>query len=111
MTFILENIVDTFGTTYKEGKFNVADFIAVLEGLVGFGKAIKGGNPGDFIETALGLVDKLRGKDCIKTLPEYTSSIQKWLTFGKVYEPREDSSELDFDQLDVTSIPEIMMVG
>ena len=111
MTIILENVIKTLGTAYESGKFNVRDFIAVLQGLVGFGKAIKGGKPGDFIDAALGIAESLRGKSCLKSLSQYTDSVRKWLTFGEIYQPYEDSSQLDFDQLDVSSIPDIMKVG
>ena len=110
MTSILESIDVTLGDAYEAGQFNKADFLAVLQGVVGFYKAIRDQSPSDFIDQALSLADSLRGKKCLKNLSSYRDSIKKWLTFGESYRPLEDSSQLDFDQLDVTSIPEIMTV-
>ena len=110
MTTILESINTKITDVYNAAKFNKADFLAVLQGIVGFSRAIAGQSPGDFIDTALGLAGSLSGKKCLKTLGSYRDSIKKWLTFGENYEPREDASTLDFDQLDVTSIPDIMQV-
>ena len=50
------------------------------------------------------------GKQCLNSLEGYLASIKKWLTFGKNYNPLKDSSDLDFDQVDVNSVPEIMQV-
>ena len=72
--------------------------------------AIKGKDPLDFIDTALGLAGSQSGKQCLGSLESNLGSIKKWLTFGKVYTPLVDSSDLDFDKLDVASVPEIMQV-
>ena len=111
MTSILESINTKITDVYDDAKFNKADFLAVLQGVVGFSRSIAGQSPGDFIDTALSLAGSLSGKTCLKKLDEYRDSIKKWLTFGENYEPLEDSSQLDFDQLDVTSIPDIMQVS
>ena len=111
MTSILESINTKITDVYDEAKFNKADFLAVLQGIVGFSKSIAGKSPGDFIDTALGLAGSLSGKTCLQTLDSYRDSIKKWLTFGENYVPREDPSTLDFDQLDVTAIPDIMQVA
>ena len=111
MTSILESINTKLPDVYNKAKFNKADFLAVLQGIVGFSRSIAGQSPGDFIDTALGLAGSLSGKTCLQTLDSYSDSIKKWLTFGENYEPREDASTLDFDQLDVTAIPDIMQVA
>ena len=111
MTSILKSIDVTLGDAYVKGQFNGADLIAVLQGIVGFYKAIRDKNPSDFIDNALSVADSLRGKLCLKKLSTYRDSIRKWLTFGENYQPYEDPSQLDFDQLDVTAIPEIMQVA
>lgn len=111
MTSILESIGVTLGDAYVKGQFNGADLIAMLQGVVGFYKAIRDKSPSDFIDNALSVVDSFRGKQCLKKLSDYRDSITKWLTFGENYQPYEDPSQLDFDQLDVTAIPEIMQVA
>jgi len=111
MTSILESINTKITDVYDEAKFNKADFLAVLQGIVGFSKSIAGKSPGDFIDTALGLAGSLSGKTCLQSLDSYRDSIKKWLTFGENYVAREDPSTLDFDQLDVTAIPDIMQAN
>ena len=108
---ILEDINAKIVDVYDKAKFNKADLLAVLQGLVGFYKAFKGEEkPVDIIENSISLAQSLSGKSCLKSLDSYKNSITKWLTFGEKYKPYADSSQLDFDQLDVTAIPEIMQV-
>ena len=95
---------------YKKGKFNKQDFLAVLQATVGFAKAIASKSPLDAIDAGLGLMGSLSGKQCLKSLESIRGSIKKWLTFGEHYKPLADSSDLDFDQLDVSSVPHIMQV-
>lgn len=95
---------------YDQAKFNPDDLLAILQGITGFVGAIKGKDPLDFIDTALGLAGSQSGKQCLGSLESNLGSIKKWLTFGKVYTPLVDSSDLDFDKLDVASVPEIMQV-
>ena len=112
MTAIVETLNTKITDVYDSAKFNKADLLAVLQGLVGFYKAFKGGpDPVAIIENSISLAGSLSGKSCLKTLDAYKSSITKWLSFGQNYKPYEDPSQLDFDQLDVTSIPEIMKVS
>ena len=110
MTSIFKSIDVTLVDTYVKGKFHKGDLLAVLQGIVGFYKSIRDKSPSDFIENALNVADALRNKDCLKKLGDYRASIKKWLSFGKNYVPYEDPSKLDFDQLDVTAIPDIMQV-
>lgn len=111
MAGIVQSLDDKLTGIYQKGTFNKQDFLAVLQGVVGFFTAIKDGNPSDFIDNALDMASgPLAGKQCLKSLDQYKNSIKKWLTFGEHYKPYEDSSQLDFDQLDVGSIPEIMQV-
>ena len=37
--------------------------------------------------------------------------VEKWLKFGKDYAALKDSSELDFDKMDVAAVPEVMQVN
>ena len=94
----------------KKAKFNKEDILAVLQGTVGFAKAIASKNPFDAIDAGLGLMGSLAGKQCLNSLESIRGSIKKWLTFGEHYKPLADSSDLDFDQLDVGSVPQIMQV-
>ena len=110
MSSILTNINSMFSDVYKTAKFNANDFMAVLQGLVGFSSAIASKNPFDAINAVLGVAGSMSGKGCLKSLESYKSSIKTWLTFGQNYKPLNDSSDLNFDQLDVSSVPQIMQV-
>ena len=96
---------------YDKAKFNRDDLIAVLQGIVGFGSAIASKNPMDFIDAALGVASSFSDKQCLNSLESILGSTKKWLTFGENYSPLKDSSELDFDQVDVNSVPEVMKVS
>ena len=120
MGAILTQIESMFANVYGAARFNGGDLLAVLQGLVGFAQGVSISNPSkrlavavsplDIIESALGLASNLAGTSCLGTLSGNLHIVRKWLTFGQHYEPLEDSSDLDFDQLDVSSVPEIMQV-
>ena len=91
-------------------------FMAVLQGITGFASAIfesavseepKG--PFAFIDTAISIAEYDANKPCLTSLGSVIQSAKKWLTFGK-YRPLNDSSELNFDKIDVSSVPDIMKV-
>lgn len=111
MTSLLIIIQKMLPDVYEKAKFNPADLLAVLQGIVGFANAIASRDPFAVIDTALGIASSQSGKQCLKSLESSLSSTKKWLTFGKNYTPLKDSSDLDFDQVDVASVPEIMKVG
>lgn len=90
--------------------------VAVLQGITGFASAIFTSKvsedpvgPFDYIDTALDIVDYDINKPCIVALDSVISSAKKWLTFGQ-YRPLEDSSDLNFDLIDVSSVTDIMQV-
>ena len=120
MSAMVAQIEIMFKDVYSAAKFNGADLLAVLQGLVGFSKGISINqeskrmkiaiSPLDIIDAALGLASSLASSSCLGTLSGNLAKIKTWLQFGEHYEPLEDSSDLDFDQLDVSSVPEIMKV-
>ena len=111
MTGITEQIRSILPEAVRAAKFNEDDFLAVLQGIVGFAGAIKDKNPLDFIGSAVGLAQDLSGKRCpLGTLEDNLDKLKKWLTFGKAYEALQDSSDLDFDRVDITAVPEVMQV-
>ena len=95
---------------YKDAKMNENDFLAILQGITGFVSGIANKDPFEFIQSALGIAESQTGKKCLKKIESYLGSIRKWLTFGKNYKALENSSDLDFDRLDVDSVPEVMQV-
>ena len=93
-------------------RFNLNDFMAVLQGVVGFvGSQVGNRDPMAFIASGIGIAQDLVGKVCLGPLEEYLGSLQKWLTFGVNYSPLTDSSDLNFDLIDVESVPEVMKVS
>ena len=110
MNCLLKRIKESLPDVYRKAKFNLADLLAVLQGVAGFFSGALGKDPFSSIDSAIGVGSSLLGKQCLPTLESSLDSIKKWLTFGKEYTPLVDSSELDFDKLDVASVPEIMQV-
>ena len=110
MNSALKQVETILPDVYNKAKFNTDDLLAMLQGIGGFVGSGVSKDPFDFIGTALGLAGSLSGKECLGSLESVLANIRKWLTFGKNYKPLIDSSDLDFDQLDVASVPEIMQV-
>lgn len=110
MTDIIKQVETMLPDTLDAAKFHQGDLLAILQGVTGFVSGAASKDPFAFIDSALGLADSQQGKACLKTLSSYRNSIKKWLTFGKNYQPLKDSSELDFDQVDVDSVPDVMQV-
>ncbi|KAJ7391107.1 hypothetical protein OS493_020132 [Desmophyllum pertusum] len=76
------------------------DFLAVLWGkihLLLFGAAIE-------------VVGNFATKCNTGPLKELIGKVEKWLTFGKGYQALENSNDLDFDKVDIGSVPEVMKV-
>ena len=92
-------------------------FMAVLQGITGFASGIftsivseEPQGPFAFINTALAIVEYDANKPCLKALGPLLKNAKKWLTFGK-YRPLSDSSDLNFDKMKVSSVPDIMKVS
>lgn len=111
MNGILKQVETMLPEVYEKAKMNANDFLAILQGLTGFVSSIASKDPFAFIDSALGIAESQLGKQCLNSLEGYLASIKKWLTFGKNYNPLKDSSDLDFDQVDVNSVPEIMQAN
>ena len=91
-------------------------FMAVLQGITGFASGIftsivseEPQGPFAFINTALAIVEYDANKPCLIALGPLMKNVKKWLTFGK-YRPLNDSSDLNFDKMNVSSVPDIMKV-
>lgn len=109
MECLLSDIKKMLPTVYANAKFNPDDFMALLEGLSGYVSATASKDPLGALTSAIGIVHSFSGK-CMGPFESTLESIEKWLTFGKEFKPLNNSSELDFDQVDVSSVPEIMQV-
>ena len=112
MENILVTILNMLPEVHKqvEEKLKREEFIATIQGITGFAKAIAGNDPFDFIDTAQNLVSYAVNQPCRTSLDSSLKNMKKWLTFGKEYKPLQDSSDLDFKEVDVNSVPEIMQV-
>ena len=113
MNDILKNIVNLLPQIYARSRFQVDDFLAILQGIAGFTSGIASRDPFTVIDSVIGLAGatySLVGNTCFQSLQSYMGSVKRWLTFGQHYKPLADSSDLDFDQLDVNSVPQIMQV-
>lgn len=110
MTGIIKEVEAKLPETLEAAKSHHGDFLAILQGVTGFVSAAASKDPFAFIDSALGLAESQHGKTCLKTLSNYQNSLRTWLTFGKNYKPLKDSSDLDFDQVDVDSVPAVMQV-
>ena len=110
MTSIIRKFSNLLTDKYEKAKFNKDDLIAVLQGITGFANGIASKDPFAFAGAALDIASSQSGKECLKTLDSYLDSVKKWLTFGENYKALTDSSDLDFDQVAVSSVPEIMQV-
>ena len=110
MTSSLEEILAQLPDVYQASQFNRQDLFVVLQGLTGFLSGVQGKDPFASIGATLEVVGHFATKCNTGTLQENKDKIEKWLTFGKEYAALEDSSDLDFDKMDVGSVPEVMKV-
>ncbi|KAL9982967.1 hypothetical protein ACROYT_G005082 [Oculina patagonica] len=107
----LEEIIAQLPDVYEEAQFNQQDLFVILQGVTGFFGGIAGKDPFDSIGAALEVAGHFATKCNTGTLQENLDNVEKWLTFGKEYSALEDSSDLDFDKMDVGSVPEVMQAN
>ena len=110
MTSSLEEIIAQQPDVYKASQFNRGDLFAILQGITAFVSGIAGKDPAASIGTAVGVAGHFATKCNTGTLQDNLDKIEKWMTFGEAYAALEDSSDLDFDKMDVGAVPEVMMV-
>ena len=110
MSSIIQEVTSELPGVYKKAKFNSQNLIGMLQGLVGFTSAAAAKDPFALNDQTLTLADESSQRCHLKSLDSYLGSIKQWLTFGKHYKPLVDSSELNFDQMNVSSVPQIMQV-
>ncbi|KAJ7390685.1 hypothetical protein OS493_023397 [Desmophyllum pertusum] len=104
----LEELAAQLPDVYEKSQFNKQDMIVILQGATGFAGGIVGQNPFDSIGAALDVVGNFATKCNTGSLQSILGKIEKWLTFGKEYQALKDSSDLDFDKMDIGSVPEVM---
>ena len=118
MNYKLQRILKSIGEAQaaESTKLSKQQMVAVLQGITGFSSAIfrsktseEPQGPFAYIETALYIIDYDTNKQCRAALDSVIKSAEKWLTFGQ-YRPLENSSDLNFDLIDVSSITDIIQV-
>jgi len=110
MNSSLAEILVQLPDVYEAAQFNREDLFAILEGLSAFSSGAAGRDPLASLGAAIGVIGRFASRCNVGTLQENVNKTLKWLTFGQQYTALEDSSDLDFDQLDVGSVPEVMKV-
>ena len=96
---------------FEKAKFNSDDLFVILEGVTGFFSGVMGKDPFAALGSALGVIGHFAGKCDLGKLQNNLDKVEKWLKFGQDYAALKDSSELDFDQMDVEAVPEVMQVN
>ena len=96
---------------YETAKFNSDDLFVILEGITGFFSGVLGKDPFAALGSALGVIGHFVGQCDLGKLQNNLDKVEKWLKFGQDYAALKDSSELDFDQMDVEAVPEVMQVN
>ena len=94
-----------------DAQFTKRDLLVVLQGLAGIVAAGTVSDPFTAASTIFRVIGNFATQCNTGTLQENKDKLLKWLTFGKNYAALKDSSELDFTQLDVEAVPEIMKVN
>ena len=94
-----------------DAQFTKRDLLVVLQGLAGIVAAGTISDPFTVASTTFRVIGNFATQCNTGTLQENKDKLLKWLTFGKNYAALKDSSELDFTQLDVEAVPEIMKVN
>ena len=110
MTGSLEQIIAQLPDVYEASQFNGADLSVILQGVTGFVSGIVKMDPVTSISAAVEVAEHFATKCNTGTLQENLENIERWMTFGEAYAALEDSSDLDFDQMDVGAVPEVMMI-
>lgn len=106
----LNEIKSLIKEVQSDADFSMGDLFAVLQGITGFASAATNVDPAGMINSVLGIFEIAATKCNLGTLRENKDKLQKWLTFGMEYRALDDPSDLDFDKMDVGSVPEVMEV-
>lgn len=96
---------------HEKAKFQKSDLYVILHGLTGFFGSVMGKSPFSIVDTVLTVTGHFSSKCRLGTIKEHTDNIKRWMDFGKAYAALKDSTELDFDKLDIEAVPEVMTVN
>ncbi|XP_027053468.1 uncharacterized protein LOC113680633 [Pocillopora damicornis] len=104
----LEEILVQLPDVHQTAQFNKIDLFVVLQALVGFVTGTTERDSLALLGTALKVIGHFASKCKTGSLQDNKDKLEKWLMFGKEYAALNDSSDLDFDKIDVGSVPEVM---
>jgi len=110
MASSLKAIAAQLPDVYKKSQFNKQDLVVILQGVTGFVGGVVGKDPFSTLSAAIGVAGHFATKCNTGSLHENLNKTEKWLAFGKEYAAFKDSSDLDFDKMDIGSVPEVMKV-
>ena len=96
---------------YEKAEFNSEDLFVILEGITGLFSGAMRKDPFAALGSALGVIRHFVSKCNLGKLQNNLDKVEKWLKFGKDYAALKDSSELDFDKMNVAAAPEVMQVN
>ena len=106
MNSSLDQITTQFaGVMEVASQFNKRELFAMLSGSTAFVSAVLGADPLAAVGAAIEVAWFFATICNTGTLQGNLDKLEKWLTFGMAYAPLENSSNLDFNTLDVESIP------
>ena len=110
MASSLKEIAAQLPDVYEKSQFNQKDLVVILQGVTGFFGGVVGKDPFGTLGTAIEVAGYFATKCNSGSLQDNLNKTAKWLAFGKAYAALEDSSDLDFDKMDIASVPEVMKV-
>ncbi|XP_078383070.1 uncharacterized protein LOC144665665 [Oculina patagonica] len=91
-----------------QSKFSMQHLFAILKSMTGFVTSVGGKSPGGILDSSLSFIETFATQCNKGTLQENKGKLQKWMTFGEQYDALTDSSDLNFDTMEVQEVPEIM---
>ena len=106
----LEEIIVQLPDVHRAAQFNKIDLFLVLQALVGFVTGTTERDSLALLGTTLTVIGHFASRCKTGTLQDNKEKLKKWLMFGMEYAALKDSSDLDFDKMDVGSVPEVMKV-
>ena len=106
----LEQVVAMFPEVYEQSQWNLQNTFVILQGIAGFASGVVGTDPFASIGAVLEVAGHFAQQCDTGTLQENLDKIEQWMKFGEEYAARENPSDLDFDKMNVESVPEVMQV-
>ena len=106
----MTTINTAFPEVLERARFNSDDLLAIVQAFCGFASAAVTRDPIGLIDAAAGSAFLGEHRCPLGDMETNAATLKKWLNFGQHYQALEDPSDLNFDQVDVEAIPEVMQV-